>query len=132
VDLLLWFIETILFTQDESSCVFNNSCLKDILDFMEKVIDKFADMDSADPDEIRQILTDFAEAIQPQWIRVEDELPKENEKVLTISIENNHFIFDIAIIECHGKHFSWHQLFSPQQLINVIAWQPLPQPPEDV
>jgi hypothetical protein len=81
---------------------------------------------------VKQILTDFAEMVfKSQWINVNDEVPKEGEEVLTRSIENNHHIFDLAICENHGKHFTWYQSFSSRQLTNITHWQYLHQPSED-
>lgn len=63
----------------------------------------------------------------PQWISVEDELPKKFERVLVyIGIDR---LFDIAYLENVINKQTWW-MNNRREIFHVTHWMPLPAPPK--
>ena len=70
-------------------------------------------------------LVEGAEAAQPKWISVEDELPPVGEKVLACA--NN--VRLMAFIDCGDV---WHRDTITFRLPGTVThWMPLPEPPKE-
>jgi hypothetical protein len=84
---------------------------------MAELVDVFAEIPAAD--------------VQPvnQWISVKDRLPDENQKCLVYRDINADLKITTGIWHSDMKEF--YGLRHGTRLEDTIAWQPLPEPPED-